>query len=91
METNKLFPFMYKGSAALNFDEIVEAGFYRVAGQSYTNTPQPALYGVLLVFKDNVSYLTQVLISVLASAGVWVRSGSFTDNNYGDWKRLTFG
>ena len=91
MGANGLFPFMYKGSAVSNFDEIVETGFYRVAGQSYTNTPQSAMFGVLLVFKDNVSYVTQVLISVLASSGVWVRSGSFTDNSYVDWKRLTLG
>ena len=91
MGANKLFPFMHKGNAVSNFDEIVETGFYRVAGQSYTNTPQSSLYGVLLVFKDKTSYITQVLISLLGTPGVWARSGTFTNNSYEDWKRLTLG
>ena len=89
MNTNKLFPFMYSGTAPIDLNTAKDSGFYRLAGNNYTNGPTSDLYGVLIVFKDTTSYISQMILSPLGTPRVFVRGGAFIDNTWGDWKEFT--
>ena len=89
MNTNKLFPFMCLGSAPTDLNTVKNSGFYRLASNSYTNGPTTNMYGVLIVFKDTVSYLSQIALSLLGTPRFFVRGGSFSDDTWNDWKEIS--
>ena len=89
MGTNKLFPFMCLGLASTDLNTVNDSGFYRLASNNYTNGPTTSMYGVLIVFKDTISYMSQMVLSLLGTPRVFVRGGAFTDNSWGDWKEIS--
>ena len=87
--TNKLFPFMCLGGASTDLNTVKDSGFYRLASNSYTNGPSTSMYGVLIVFNDTTSYISQMVLSLFGTPRVYVRGGAFTDNSWGDWKEIS--
>ena len=89
MNTNKLFPFMYLGSASTDLNTVKDSGFYRLASSNYTNGPTTNLYGALIVFKDTTSYISQMALSLLGTPRFFIRGGAFSDNTWGNWKEIS--
>ena len=89
MGSNKLFPFMYKGIANSDLNNVTEPGSYRLGGDSFKNGPAATIYGSLVVFKDSYSYCTQVLYDLSKNIPIaWTRLGAYTQNSWTPWQRL---
>lgn len=88
--TDNLFPFMLKSTGGVvDFNTIVESGFYRLAGGSYVNAPSGSLYGVLIVFKDSSSYCTQIVIDSILTDTAWFRGVVHSKGEFRPWKKIT--
>lgn len=87
MNNNGLYPFMQRGMKK-DLNTVIETGFYRIDGTDYENSPVLNMYGVMLVFKDTFSYVTQIVLPLIGGYAMYARAGAYTLGTWSDWKAL---
>lgn len=87
MGTNKMFPFMYKNQSDNDLNKMLNEGYYRLAGSSYTNSPSSSMYGLLMVIRDNQSYGTQICFNSYKGE-TYIRGFAYNDGTFYEWQRI---
>ena len=83
MDTNRLFPFMYKGQIS-DLNNVIESGYY-ITGFNSANSP--SYYCSVMVINTGV-YITQYAKELTAKGKLYVRTGNADVKNWSGWDRI---